>query len=170
MTSSWRVQNTALLLIIRTDRAQIISCERHDIQRMYPGDITPGFEEALADLLEVAEAPDEIKLQHKRWCSMCFSPATSTCCTRQVSLLSPDEAEQEIDGCGLRVCDHCAKQLKEVFGGDSSAMAAKLDLEPKTRELDEDVQGLVIRADVGFLSREGLLMKNIESVADEVDN
>ena len=48
-------------------------------------------------------------------------------------------------------------------------MAATLDHEPKAKESDEEVQGLAIRADVGFLFKEGLLMKNLEYEATRVD-
>ncbi|EDU48350.1 conserved hypothetical protein [Pyrenophora tritici-repentis Pt-1C-BFP] len=121
-----------------------------------------GFEEALYDLFEFADEPYEIKKQLQQWCSMCFSPAAFACRTRQAAFLSPDDTRELIDGCGLKLCTRCEEQLREVFGGDSSVMAATLDLEPKAKELDNDVQGLVIRADVGFLSSEGILMKNLE--------
>ncbi|KAE8853720.1 hypothetical protein HRS9122_00712 [Pyrenophora teres f. teres] len=150
-------------------RAQIIFCESHDIRKMetdFRG-TAPGFEEALYALFECADEPNEIKKQLKRWCSMCFSPAAFACCTRQVSLFSSNGAEEEIDGCGLKLCARCEEQLREVFSGDSSAMAATLDHEPKAKESDDEMQGLVIRADVGFLSMEGLLIKHLEHEADE---
>ncbi|PZC91253.1 C6 zinc finger domain protein [Pyrenophora tritici-repentis] len=155
---------TTMCQYCTTSRAQTIICESHDIQRMETGfrGTISGFEEALYDLFEFADEPYEIKKQLQQWCSMCFSPAAFACRTRQAAFLSPDDTRELIDGCGLKLCTRCEEQLREVFGGDSSVMAATLDLEPKAKELDNDVQGLVIRADVGFLSSEGILMKNLE--------
>jgi hypothetical protein len=76
-------------------------------------------------------------------------------------MLSEDEDEEEIDGCGLKLCAGCEVKLKEVFEGDSNVMAATLDFEPKAKA-EEMEMGSVVRADVGFLSRQGLLMKNLE--------
>jgi hypothetical protein len=98
----------------------------------------------------------------QRWCSMCFSPATFICCARQFSLFSSADEEVEIEGCGLRLCASCEVILRELFAGDSSAMAAAMDMEPKAEVGQEEVVGRQVRADVGFLSREGLLMKALE--------
>jgi hypothetical protein len=76
-------------------------------------------------------------------------------------MLSEDENEEEIDGCGLKLCAECKVKLKEVFDGDSSVMAATLDFESKAKA-EEMEMGSVVRADVGLLGRQGLLMKNLE--------
>ena len=149
------------IVLTSPDRVQIISCEDHHLQHLFPGDTKPDFEDVMKSMLE-AEDPVEIKQQLQRWCSMCFSPATFTCCRRQVSLLSPEDAEVEIKGCGLKLCTECERKLREEFEGDSCVMAAALDLEGKLKEEDEDMKGTVVRADVGFLSRDGLLMRNLD--------
>ncbi|KNG50077.1 c6 finger domain-containing protein [Stemphylium lycopersici] len=146
-------------------RVQIMSCEDHHLQRLFSHGIKPDFEDAMNSMLE-AEDPVEVKQQLQRWCSMCFSPAMFTCRRRQVSLLSPEDAEVEIDGCGLKLCTECERKLREEFVGDSCVMAATLDLEGKVKEEDEDMSGTVVRADVGFLSRDGLLMKNLDHSAE----
>ena len=94
---------------------------------------------------------------------MCFSPATYVCRRPQESLLTN---EGGIDGCGLKLCTPCEMKFREVFGGDISAMAASFDQESKTRESDQDLYGKV-RADVGFLCWDGILMRNVENAADE---
>jgi hypothetical protein len=140
---------------------QIIACPQHNIQPIFPDDHSPSFDEVFSSLLEVGDSPQDIRAQLTRWCSFCFSPATHACCAPNYSMLSEDENEEEIDGCGLKLCAGCEVKLKEVFDGDSSVMAATLDFEPKARA-EEMEMGSVVRADVGFLSRQGLLMKNLE--------
>lgn len=147
-----------------------MACENHDIQHIFPDDTISSFEETFADLLEAAEESAEIQQQLQRWCLMCFSPARFTCCTRQISLFSTDDAESEIDGCGLRLCTSCEIKLREDFNGDTSLMAETLDREEKAKAEDEDTTDvMVVRADVGFLSREGLLMRNLELEAEKAD-
>lgn len=145
---------------------QILSCEDHHLQSLFPEGTRPDFEDTLDSMLK-AEDPADIKQQLQRWCSMCFSPAIFTCQKRQVSLLSPEDAEVGIDGCGLKLCTECEHKLRENFEGDSSFMAATLDLEGKAKEEDEDMNVTVVRADVGFLSRDGLLMRNLGNSAEE---
>lgn len=151
-------------------RAQIIACTQHEMRRVDANDIGPGFHDAFPDLLMAAEEGiQNIQHQLQRWCSMCFAPATFVCRMRQPSLFANEGAEEDIDGCGLRLCDSCEAKLREVFNGDSSVMAATLDHEPKAKAEDEDVDGQVVRADVGFLSREGLLMKSLKHEANQVN-
>ncbi|KAF1938120.1 hypothetical protein EJ02DRAFT_32670 [Clathrospora elynae] len=150
-------------------RVQVIACPAHDIQHIYPDNTISPFEDAFANLLEVAERPIEVHLQLQRWCSMCFSPATFVCCTRQPSLLSSDDEEEKIDGCGIRLCGPCECQLREKFEGDACVMAATLDQVGKAKEGDEEVEGQCIRADVGFLGRDGLLMRSLQHEAEQAE-
>ncbi|USP81003.1 hypothetical protein yc1106_08277 [Curvularia clavata] len=60
-------------------------------------------------------------------------------------------------------------QRWETFGGDVDAMAAAIDQENKAGEKDEDIHGKV-RADVGFLCRDGILMANVENAAGEPED
>ncbi|EUC35929.1 hypothetical protein COCCADRAFT_89583 [Bipolaris zeicola 26-R-13] len=144
------------------DRLQIISCDNHNIQRIYPDTVTVEFAQTLDDLL-TEEDPATTKKQLLRWCSMCFSPAVLACCKRQSSLVSEDD---EIDGCGLRLCAACEIRLRETFEGDISAMATTLDGEDKAKEDDEDLHGKV-RADVGFLNADGILMNNLAIATED---
>ncbi|EMD95928.1 hypothetical protein COCHEDRAFT_1210187 [Bipolaris maydis C5] len=148
----------------QTRRAQIVMCEGHDIQRIYPDTVAVDFAEILNDLL-TEEDPAAIKRQLLRWCSMCFSPAVFACRKRQSSLFSKNE---EIDSCGLRLCAACEIRLRENFEGDTSAMAATLDDEDKAKEDDEDLHGKV-RADVGFLSTDGILARNLNCLTEVED-
>lgn len=95
---------------------------------------------------------------------MCISPATHVCNTHNVSISK--ESGEIIEGCGLNLCTPCEIKLREAFGGDSSAMAATLDQESKTREDYEDFYGKP-RADVGFLCKEGILVMNLEKAAGD---
>ncbi len=158
------------LLIVLSGRAQTIDCPRHDVQHISPNGKVPDFDEVFADLLGASESPTETKQQLQRWCSMCFFPATFVCRTRQVSLLSAEDAEEEIDGCGLRLCVGCGIKLREIYDGDSSRMAEELDREPKAKADDEGPEDTgLVRADVGFLSENGLLMKSLANVAEEAN-
>ncbi|EUC50400.1 hypothetical protein COCMIDRAFT_81895 [Bipolaris oryzae ATCC 44560] len=145
-------------------RAQIAVCEGHDIRRIYPDAVTVNFAEALNDLL-TEEDSTAVRKQLLRWCSMCFSPAVFACRKRQPSLFS---AHEEIDSCGLRLCTACETRLRETFEGDANVMAATLDDEDKAKEEDEDLHGKV-RADVGFLSRDGILVRNLGCATEEED-
>jgi hypothetical protein len=158
------------LLIVLSGRAQIMTCDEHDMQRIFPDDTVLSFEETCADLLEAAETSKEVQQQLQRWCSMCFSPAAFTCCARQASLFASEDDEMELDGCGLKLCARCESKLKKDFDGNSSLMAEALDHESKAKEEHEfsgDVT--VVRADVGFISKKGMLMRNMELEAAKGD-
>ncbi|KAF1836845.1 hypothetical protein BDW02DRAFT_613998 [Decorospora gaudefroyi] len=163
--------STTLCQSCTIGRAQIISCPEHDMRHMFPNDTIPNFDETFSDLLDISDSPSpaDVQAQLQRWCSMCFSPATFICCESQISLFSADDEDTIITGCGLRLCSRCEFKLREVFDGDTSVMAATLDREPKAKKEDEDMDGQIVRADVGFLSAEGLLMKNLENQANQAD-
>ncbi|KAH7090744.1 hypothetical protein FB567DRAFT_590124 [Paraphoma chrysanthemicola] len=156
------IDETTMCQTCSMGRAQIVSCDQHDIRRVYADDTTPHFDDLIAELLCAEPGSHFLHSQLQRWCSMCFSPATFICCTPQPSLISDGEEEVELEGCGLRLCVTCEVMLRELFNGDSSEMAAMMDLEPKAKAGEEDVVGRQVRADVGFLSREGLLMKFLD--------
>jgi hypothetical protein len=136
------------------DRVHINLCESHEMQKIYEVD-EQTYENALKDLLGASGTSSETLDQLQRWCSMCSSPASFGCCT-----LNEDD---EVIGCGLRLCESCAFVLHEQFQGSSSAMAEAFDQEPKLRKNDGGEDGLRVRADVGLLSENGLLMKKFLS-------
>lgn len=144
-------------------RAQILSCEMHHLRYIHDDlEAIPEFEETFAELLETAVTPSEVRYQLQRWCSMCFSPAIFACSTPQPSFLTNNESEVVLEGCGLRLCGSCEKILREDFDGNSSAMAEFMDIQGKAKEGDENTEGLIVRADVGFISFKGLLIKAME--------
>ncbi|KAI4944799.1 hypothetical protein J4E91_008486 [Alternaria rosae] len=147
-------------------RVQIVACEGHEIQHIFPNGMTPDFDQTATDLLESAETSAGVQQQLQRWCSMCFTPATFACRTHQISLF-----DQEIEGCGLRLCIGCQIRLTQQFNNDSSLMAETLDREPKA-SADEDIDpenNMVVRADVGLLCQQGLLMRSLAHEAEETD-
>jgi hypothetical protein len=150
-------------------RAQIIGCPAHDIQHIYPDGTIPDDEEVVSGLLAIEDASPDNQIQLQRWCSMCFTPAVFKCCTPQISMFSGDDEEIEVDGCGLRLCISCDVKLKQEFGGDSSAMATALNHNAKPTEQDGDLTGQVIRADVGLLGRDGLLMRALNYEAEQAE-
>lgn len=151
-------------------RAQTVACPGHDMRRVFEDGMSPNFDDTFADLLETGDEDSSVtRIQLDRWCSMCFAPATFICCTRQASLTGTDEEEDELTGCGLRLCDLCERRLREEFEGDSGDMAVVLDLEPKAKAGDKEMVGQVVRADVGFLRRDGLLMKYLEYEAEQTE-
>jgi hypothetical protein len=135
-------------------RIQITLCESHEMHKIYEVDELT-YENALEDLLGASGESSETLEQLQRWCSMCSSPASFGCCT----LYQDDEGR----GCGLRLCESCAFVLHENFQGSIPAMAEAFDQEPKLRKTDGGEDGLRVRADVGLLSENGLLMKKFLS-------
>ncbi|KAF2639119.1 hypothetical protein P280DRAFT_403171 [Massarina eburnea CBS 473.64] len=142
-------------------RLQILACEAHDVHPM-PSLIpaSDDFDTAAEELISAEPRSRAFQEQLLRWCSMCFSPATHGCCATQPSILGGEDDEM-MEGCGLRLCGRCEKEFREVFVGDSSAMATAFDREKKAREGDEEALK-VVRADVGFLKSDGLLMRSVE--------
>ncbi|KAF2190865.1 hypothetical protein K469DRAFT_486778, partial [Zopfia rhizophila CBS 207.26] len=151
-------EQTRMCQFCSMSRVQIMICETHELKPLE--DLDLDFDDAVNGLIAVEPRSDAMKYQLQRWCSMCFSLATFICCTLQPSLITKEgeggEEEAILDGCGLCLCDKCEVRLREEFGGDSSEMATAIDKEPKAREDQEDL--VVVRADVGFLMKEGLLM------------
>ncbi|KAL6710866.1 hypothetical protein ACN47E_007923 [Coniothyrium glycines] len=144
------------------NRLQVLVCPFHELQPMYDDSVTANHDTAAEDLLSVEPGTLEMQYQLQRWCSMCFSIAIVGCATAQPSVLG--EEDTEIPGCGLRLCSQCESTLQEQFDGDVNLMATEMDTLPKINEedgqADEDFSGKP-RADVGFLSQDGLLMRNM---------
>jgi hypothetical protein len=148
-------------------RLQIIACPGHIMQSTLEALATQDFDSAAQELLDAEPRSPTMQYQLQRWCSMCFSLATFKCCTPQPSITgqSPDEDEDLVDGCGLRLCDRCESEYLNVWEGNFQGMLARLQQEPKARE-EDDLGGneqAIVRADVEFLSMDGLLMKNVDA-------
>jgi hypothetical protein len=152
-------------------RIQITCCPDHEIQAMFEDNETPDFD-LLAEELCSAEALEDRRYQLQRWCSMCFMPARWGCGTVQPAI-TLDGSDIETTGCGLRLCDKCVGDLRDVHGGKVEDLAAEMDLvRPKVSEEDEQTGNLEgkARADVGFLRVGGLMMRNVNAgIEDEGD-
>ncbi|KAF2256810.1 hypothetical protein BU26DRAFT_392833, partial [Trematosphaeria pertusa] len=140
-------------------RVQTIYCPAHGIRRIE--NLSLDYDEAVNQL--ITAEPGSMMMRHElqRWCSLCFSLAVFKCGTVQPSIMDQGDDDQAlIEGCGLRLCEPCERKLREDYSGDLDEMATVCDNEPKARVDSEDGQ-VVIRADVGFLRKEGLLMANV---------
>ncbi|KAF2689711.1 hypothetical protein K458DRAFT_272825, partial [Lentithecium fluviatile CBS 122367] len=147
-------------------RLQIIACPGHGMQRIDDPSVAQVFEAAAEELMLAEPRSQMMQYQLQRWCSMCFDLATFMCCTPQPSVTESgfEEEDSLIDGCGLRLCNRCEQELRELFEGSSHSMTAAYEQEPKP-QVDQDGAGseqATIRADVGFLKVDGLLMRNVE--------
>jgi hypothetical protein len=143
-------------------RLQTVACEAHEVRAIDNETVNYAFESAADELMMAEARSEDFQRQLQRWCSICFSLAKHRCCAMQPSILSDPEDAAMIEGCGLRLCDRCARELGEVFGNDSHTMATAFDKEPKASGRgDEEADGMV-RADVGFLKTDGLLMKSVD--------
>jgi hypothetical protein len=148
-------------------RVQIIVCAQpgHKMQPIHTDtNVIDDQDEAMTALIEAQPGSDEYFYQLQRWCSMCFSLASFKCYNEQVALID----EEMTQGCGLRLCDHCETLLQE-YNGDSSALAAALDKEPKWKEGEEETKDHTPRADVGFLIKDGHLMNNVNIAMGDGD-
>lgn len=149
-------------------RLQVLACPSHamkEIRSKTPVD----KDSASDDLIDAPSGSLDMQFQLQRWCSMCFSLAAQMCCTPQPSVVSNGEDEYQAikKGCGLRLCQECACKFDEEYERDLNAMATAFEKEPKlavneengeTEGEGENGQGIV-RADVGLLRVDGLLMR-----------
>ena len=155
------------------NRLQIIGCPEHALQKMdltTPSDLNSAAE----DLISLNDNPGETQLQLQRWCSMCFTLATHMCCTPQPSMASSEEDECQTirEGCGLRLCNECAGKFGEMYEYDLNSMVVAFDKEPKPAvdEENDEYEGETsgtIRADVGLLNFDGLLMRCVTHDMDD---
>lgn len=144
-----------------TSRVQVVYCPDpgHVIEPIDDSTAINDHDNAMDALIEAKTGSTEYFYQLQRWCSMCFSLASFKCCNEQPSLSGNSTEEVMQDGCGLRLCVSCETRLREEFEGETSALAAALDVEPKWREDDNERKDNPPRADVGFLVKDGLLME-----------
>jgi hypothetical protein len=158
-------------------RLQIMTCSEHTIQPMDLVQDQLDYSIAVENLISIQGGTEEMQHELRRWCSLCFSLATHGCCTPQPSI-NADEDEVDplmMDGCGFRLCGRCAQKFDQIYQNDLHSMATALDKEPKPTlaEADEeDSEGDLsdqgtVRADVGLLRVDGLLMKCVEASAAE---
>jgi len=155
---------TSMCSVCTNSRLQINCCESHTIRPIVHQDAT--FEIAFDDLLSAPVGITAIQHKLQRWCSMCFDIAKSECCTIQpsIKLEGPGIASPSIlEGCGLRFCDRCAYEFHYTFKDNLHEMVVAFDKMPKVREDGgHDCRG-VVRADVGLLKTDGLIMAQLDA-------
>jgi hypothetical protein len=148
------------------DRVQIILCPGHEMKRNDCHKSEAELGAAQEALLEAEPGSVSMRTELQRWCSMCFTLATFNCCFVQPSISATDAS---ITGCGLNLCDECEQRLRLEFKNDTHEMATVLDKEPRAKEDDDEAEGMITRADVGFLRKDGLLMRNVERAAEMME-
>lgn len=69
--------------------------------------------------------------------------------------------DEEVIGCGARLCEGCFEALQGNFAGNFEYLAKVMGEQPKTAEGDEHTGELQSkpRADIDFIRQEGLLMR-----------
>ncbi|KAF2847182.1 hypothetical protein T440DRAFT_457015 [Plenodomus tracheiphilus IPT5] len=151
-------------------RLQIIVCDhensdKHELRRIVDEGVVQDFDAVTDDLISAEPGSPEMQYQLTRWCSMCFSVAVFGCARIQLSLSG--EEEEQVVGCGLRLCERCAIRLKDGFKSKLDTMACHMEVLPKVSIRDEGNDNLEgrARADVGFLRKDGLLMTDASAEA-----
>jgi hypothetical protein len=159
------------------NRLQVMVCPEHVIQSMELHHSQLDYNAAAEDLMSTPGGTPETQYELQRWCSLCFSLATHGCCTPQpfVGAEEHEEDSEMMNGCGLRLCSRCAQDLDQSYHNDLHEMATALDKEPKPKYVESDEEETerdlsdqgTVRADVGLLRVDGLLMKCVERSAEE---
>lgn len=157
---------TKMCNVCTANRLQIMVCPNHELECLAEDDSMLDFDSVTNDLLSTEPGSIMMQFELLRWCSLCFSVAKFGCSTVQPSLYGEDgEHDTDVVGCGLRLCGRCESRLKEEFEGDVSAMAEKMDMLSKI-SMDADGEHLEgrVRADVGFLKQDSLLVNNAKAI------
>lgn len=155
--------STVMCIGCTNTRLQVICCPRHTYERLFDAVELPDFCTLGDDLMNAPPGSENMKYEQLRWCSLCFTPASIGCSTIQASLAGGED--EEVVGCGLRLCEGCFEALQGNFVGDFDLLAEAMASQPKTSEDDEatdELQGKP-RADVDFISHEGLLMRCVNA-------
>ncbi|KAF2749166.1 hypothetical protein M011DRAFT_382110, partial [Sporormia fimetaria CBS 119925] len=145
---------TTMCSACTSTRLQIVLCDAgpgHSVQWIPQEELMPV--DAMASILLSAAAGEDTRTQLADWCSTCFRPAVFRCCTPQESVT---DTHDKIQGCGLALCETCERTLREEHAGRFQDFVEALALQPKYRE--GQIEG-VVRADVGFLMADGLLVQ-----------
>jgi hypothetical protein len=161
-------------------RLQIMMCPDHRLHKMMVENEVD-FDSAAEELIITEGRTAAMQQQLQRWCSLCFSLATHMCCTSQPSVSAGEEGvdQSELEGCGLRLCDECAHKLVQIYDNNLDTMATVFDEISKPKEKDDDDDSEIgeetpteaneqssVRADVGLLRMDGLLMNLVKSMGE----
>lgn len=134
------VRRTELCYDCTKARVDIALCVDHDLRRIASKKASTDWETALARLIDGESTGEE------RWCSVCCNLTAWECQTNQVY-----EQTTEGEGCGLALCEHCARELAQ-HGGIFDRM-----LQGLVHEAGEE-RPVGLRADYELLKLDGLLM------------
>jgi hypothetical protein len=162
-------KNPTLMCFACTNtRLQVIVCPDHSFQRLADSDEVVDFETITDELISAEPGSTDARYQLQRWCSMCFSPASYGCATVQPALVGEDD--EQLPGCGLRLCQRCFETLRDEFQGNVEDMVGEMVKQPKVSEEDDEAGGRLEgkpRADVDFLWMGGLMMRCVNASAGE---
>ncbi|KAL5116239.1 hypothetical protein ACEQ8H_005904 [Pleosporales sp. CAS-2024a] len=149
-------------------RVQINLCENHEFECCFQDDDIQHYEIIAEDLVSEQCGSGDVRYQLQRWCSLCFSVAKWGCATRQLALTGGADDDEERVGCGLRLCGKCLETLRDNYGWSLDDMATAMAMLPKATENDgrDDALEGKPRADVEYLSTEGLLMRTVCAESD----
>ncbi|KAH7399122.1 hypothetical protein DE146DRAFT_523798 [Phaeosphaeria sp. MPI-PUGE-AT-0046c] len=140
-------------------RLQIICCPGHAFEAEPDAAGPLDFVSLANEIMSAVPGSEDFRFQQQRWCTLCFTPATVGCGTRQPSIRGGDD--DEVTGCGTRLCKRCFQALQCKFSGNFELLAKAMADLPKTSEENDatnELQGKP-RADVDFIRHEGLLMR-----------
>lgn len=133
------VRRTEICYDCTNARVEMVLCLNHDLRRIARKKADMDLGTALARLID-GESTEE------RWCSVCCNLAAWECQTKQ------DEQTAEGEGCGLALCEHCARELHEHDGYFDGM------LQGLVHEASEE-RPVGLRADCELLKWDGLLRK-----------
>lgn len=124
-------------------------CDKHAMRPMENAQFAQNSAEDTMDLLLSGElTPDN----GEKFCSLCTNAATYDC--------AAETGEEEMVGCGLKLCEPCALALQGKHDGDLMRML-------RCGEVDEEmneVRPLGFRADCELLREEGTLMRYLKRI------
>jgi hypothetical protein len=133
------------------ERCPIIGCEGHELRPIDSINMNDIDHAGMFQRLANCEKP----LPTDRWCAVCPAPALYHCCTPQNYDMWGEEVDPrspEVEGCGLILCEECAVSFGELEDLEQVIDAAAAEPE---------IWILGVRADVEFLRRDGLLIRNV---------
>jgi len=147
-------------------RLQIVLCPSHELQNIVLDGSAPNPDFLTDELISTEPASLDMRAQLQRWCSLCYSPAAYGCSTTQPSVAN----DEELVGCGLRLCHKCASKLRDEHIWNLPEMAKQMDVIGEKVSEEDAAAGNMdgkVRADAGFLRNDGLLMRCM--VGDEAE-
>ena len=137
------------------ERLKIAACLEHNIQDLKQLDGVSVDEFDLGSVMDYL-MPGKAACAPFAWCSICPNPATYACCKPmdpEINALVGVEWGEYQHGCGLKLCNNCAKSLIHEKGGDLEALVEGIK--------EQDNYGFGLRADVDLVLPSGGLVRRI---------